>query len=254
MSNNDCSTGEAKTFNDVPAVDGKIDATASIKYWKSVPATANAMLAALGDYPWYSRIDLRGSKSFLAKTRRLVPACTTEGKLSIGVDCGAGVGRVTEGFLCDVCETVDAVEPVDQFTRVLHESSLKQAAVIGDIYCVGLENWFPAKKYDLIWTQFCVGHVKDDQLIEYVIRCRDALSKTGIMVVKENLSTDPNGCDMFDEVDSSVTRTDEKFKHIFKSAGMNIVASELQLGFPKAFKLLPVRFYALRPKDQACSP
>lgn len=242
-------TSEETSSQDACAVDDKIDATASIEYWNSVPATSNAMLAALGAYPWYSRIDLRGSKSFLAKVRRLVPACATEGKLSIGVDCGAGVGRVTEGFLCSVCETVDVVEPVEQFTRVLHESPLKRSAVIGEIYCVGLENWYPEKKYDLIWTQFCVGHLKDCQMIEYVKRCRDALTETGILVVKENLSTDPNGLDMYDELDSSVTRTDGKFKHIFRHADMNIVASELQLGFPKAFKLLPVKFYALRPKD-----
>ncbi|OJI96723.1 hypothetical protein ASPVEDRAFT_122728 [Aspergillus versicolor CBS 583.65] len=249
MSEKTCPSSEARLPSNDSAVDSKVDAAASIEYWKSVPATANAMLAALGAYPWYSRIDLRGSKTFLAKIRRLVPACTREGKLSLGVDCGAGVGRVTEGFLFSVCETVDAVEPVDQFTRVLHESSLKQSGVIGDIYGVGLENWFPEKKYDLIWTQFCVGHLKDGQLVEYVARCRDALSTAGIMVVKENLSTDPSGGDMYDELDSSVTRTDEKFKDIFRRAGMNLIASELQLGFPKAFKLLPVKFYALRPKE-----
>ncbi|KAL4802476.1 alpha-N-methyltransferase NTM1 [Aspergillus unguis] len=249
MSKSDPPTSEERSVQDASAVDDKIDATASIEYWNRVPATADAMLAALGSYPWYSRIDLRGSKSFLAKVRRLAPACPTEGKLSIGVDCGAGVGRVTEGFLGDVCETVDAVEPVEQFTQVLQESSLKRTAVIGDIYCVGLENWYPEKKYDLIWTQFCVGHLKDCQLIDYVKRCRDALTKSGIMVVKENLSTDPNGLDMYDDLDSSVTRTDGKFKQIFRETDMNIVASELQLGFPKAFKLLPVKFYALRPKD-----
>lgn len=231
------------------ALDNRIDPTASIEYWNSVPATANGMLAALGDYPWYSRIDLRGSKSFLAKARRLVPTCSTEGKLSTGVDCGAGVGRVTEGFLSQVCETVDAVEPVEKFTRALYESILKKSGVVDAIYTVGLEDWHPEKKYDLIWTQFCVGHLKDWQLIEYVRRCRDSLTASGILVVKENLSTDPNGDDMYDELDSSVTRTDAKFRNIFRDAEMNVILSELQLGFPKTTrKLLPVKFYALRPK------
>jgi protein N-terminal methyltransferase len=69
------------------------------------------------------------------------------------------------------------------------------------------------------------------------------------MVVKENQSTDINGEDMFDEVDSSVTRTDEKFKKIFKEAGMTVFLSEIQTGFPKNFRLLPVRSYALRPNS-----
>ncbi|ODM16817.1 hypothetical protein SI65_07782 [Aspergillus cristatus] len=244
-------TGEEQARNNAAfsGVDNCIDSAASIEYWNSVPATANGMLAALGGYPWYSRIDLRGSKSFLAKARRLVPTCSTEGKLSTGVDCGAGVGRVTEGFLSQVCETVDAVEPVEKFTRALHESTLKESGVIDAIYTVGLEDWHPEKKYDLIWTQFCVGHLKDWQLIEYVKRCRDALTATGILVVKENLSTDPNGDDMYDELDSSVTRTDAKFRNIFRDAEMNVIVSELQLGFPKTTRrLLPVKFYALRPK------
>lgn len=231
-----------------PPIDEKINPSASIEYWNSVPATANGMLAMLGRYPWYTRIDLRGSKSFLAKMRRIVPGCMTEGKLALGVDCGAGIGRVTEGVLSQVCETVDAVEPVEKFTWVLNDTELKRTGVIGDVYTLGLENWYPEKKYDLIWTQFCVGHLKDFQLREYIIRCRDSLTESGILVVKENISTDPNNQDMYDDLDSSVTRTDEKFRSIFQEAGMNLIASELQLGFPKMFKLLPVRFYALRPK------
>lgn len=93
-----------------------------------------------------------------------------------------------------------------------------------------------------------MGHLKDWQLIEYVKRCRDALTETGILVFKENLSTDPNGDGMYDGLDSSVTRTDAKFRDIFRDAGMNVTVSELQTGFPKTFKLLPVRSYALRPK------
>lgn len=229
--------------------DSNIDHAASIKYWNEAPATAAGMLAMLGGYSWYTRIDLQGSKNFLAKIRRLVPACEAKGKVKLAVDCGSGVGRVTEGFLSQVCEVVDAVEPVAKFTQVLHDGQLKKDGVVGDIYTIGLEDWKPEKKYDLIWTQWCVGHLTDVQLVQYVSRCRTALTEGGIMVVKENISTDPHGNCMYDELDSSVTRTDENFREIFKKAGMNLIKSEIQLGFPKNYKLLPVRSYALRPKN-----
>ncbi|KAL3467796.1 DUF858 domain protein [Aspergillus heterothallicus] len=241
--------GSTETSDALPPPDASINHAASLNYWNGVPATSNAMLAMLGNYPWYTRIDLRGSKTFLNKVRRMIHGATTEGKLQTAVDCGAGVGRVTEGFLSHVCEVVDAVEPVEKFTAVLRASSLKASGVVGEIYVMGIEHWVPEKKYDLIWTQFCVGHVTDAQLAEYLVRCRDALKETGVLVFKENMSTDFNGKDMYDEEDSSVTRTDEKFRALFKDAGLNIIASELQLGFPKNFKLLPVRFYALRPKS-----
>ncbi|OJJ42331.1 hypothetical protein ASPZODRAFT_137350 [Penicilliopsis zonata CBS 506.65] len=228
-------------------VDAQINTAASIEYWNNVPATANGMLAMLGAYPWYTRIDLRGSRSFLARVRRLIPGCTTEGRLARAVDCGAGVGRVTEGFLGLVSEAVDAVEPVAKFTQVLQASALKrEQKIIQDVYTMGLEDWQPDKAYDLVWIQFCLGHLKDQQLCELLQRCRAALTATGVIVVKENLSTHPQGQDMYDELDSSVTRTDDKFRALFDQAGLRLIASELQLGFPKTFKLLPVRFYALR--------
>ncbi|EYE98075.1 DUF858 domain protein [Aspergillus ruber CBS 135680] len=235
--------------NTTATPDSLINRDASIKYWNNMPATAGGMLAMLGSYPWYTRIDLRGSKAFLAKARRLVPGCSTEGKMKQAVDCGAGVGRVTEGFLSHVCEGVDAVEPVGKFTDVIHESQLKKDGVVGDIYTMGIEDWYPEKKYDLIWTQWCVGHLTDVQLVDYIVRCREALNETGILVLKENLSTDLDGVDMYDDEDSSVTRTDEKFRKIFKETGMNVILSEIQGGIPKTMKLLPVRMYALRPMN-----
>lgn len=235
------------TVHSAPA-DSRINHAASINYWSNVPSTSSEMLGMLGTYPWYTRIELQGSKNFLTKVRRLVPGISPGGKFSLGVDCGAGVGRVTEGFLSHVCEVVDAVEPVEKFTQVIKESQLKKDGVVGDIWTVGLENWHPQKKYDLIWTQWCVGHLTDAQLIEYITRCRTSLTKTGLMVVKENLSTDPLNEDMYDDLDSSVTRTDAKFRQIFDAAGMDVIKSEIQTGFPKHFKLLPVKSYALRPK------
>lgn len=236
------------TASDATAPDSLIDRATSLKYWNEMPATSGGMLAMLGEYPWYTRIDLRGNKTFLSKLARVSPSCSAfKSKVKRGADCGAGVGRVTEGFLREACEVVDVVEPVEKFTRVISEGALKRDGVVEDIYTVGLEDWNPEKEYDLVWMQFCVGHLTDRQLVECFCRCRDALSDGGIMVVKENMSTNPDKTDMYDEVDSSVTRTDEKFRSIFREAGLQLISTELQLGFPKEFKLLPVRFYALRP-------
>ncbi|KAL4994320.1 alpha-N-methyltransferase NTM1 [Aspergillus recurvatus] len=249
---------------DTAPPDTKINHAASLDYWNSFAATPNTMLGVMGNQPWYTRIDLRGSKTFLAKARRLVPGANPGSKLGRGVDCGAGVGRVSEGFLRDVCEVVDAVEPVEKFADVIRQLKIKEEAqtqgaiqngaeaargVIGDIYVTGLESWTPTWKYDLIWTQFCANYVTDAQLVEFLRRCCKALTENGIVCLKENISTDFNGRDMYDEEDSSVTRTDEKFRALFKETGMSVIASEMQTGIPKNYNLLPVRFYALRPKS-----
>lgn len=229
--------------DDSPKPDSKIDQAGSIRYWSSVTPNINGML---GGFPEVSRADLRGSAAFLAKIRRLMPSIGSNG-LQLGVDCGAGIGRVTEGFLCKVCETVDIVEPVERFARVVRDGNLKRDGKIGDIYITGLENWTPNKTYDLIWNQWCLGHLTDDQLVDYLVRCRNALSEKGLLVVKENINSTV-GEDLYDGLDNSVTRSEEKFRSLFRRAGLTIVRSEEQSGFPKRLQLYPVKSFALRPE------
>lgn len=119
-------------------------------------------------------------------------------------------------MLVDIAETVDVIEPIAKFT-----ASLKGKPGVGEVFNIGLEEWEPAgdEMYDLIWNQWCVGHLTDLQLVEYLVRCKSVLSPggggeagedgrvAGVIVVKENLST--SGEDLFDELDSSVTRYEE---------------------------------------------
>jgi protein N-terminal methyltransferase len=228
----------------LPESDSHIDHAASIEYWNSIAPDMNGML---GGFPQISRIDLRGSANFLSKLQRLFPSIR-RGKLGRGVDCGAGIGRVTEGFLSNVCAVVDIVEPVEKFVDEVRNGRLNAEGKIGEIYTVGLENWVPSHKYDLIWNQWCVGHLTDNQLVDFLKRCKEALTETGLVVIKENMSTDPEGQDAFDEIDSSVTRTDGKFRSLFQKAGLKLLRSEEQIGFPRQLQLLPVRLYALRPE------
>ncbi|KAI2469247.1 alpha-N-methyltransferase NTM1 [Annulohypoxylon bovei var. microspora] len=224
------------------APDSLISADDGRRYWAGIDADVNGML---GGYPGVSRIDLRTSGSFLAK----LGLGRTKGQKNVkrAMEGGAGIGRITQGLLLEVAETVDVVEPIAKFT-----TALEGQPGVGRIYNVGLEEWRPEEgaTYDLIWNQWCVGHLTDSQLAAYLRRCGAVLSvdddgKTkGVIVVKENLST--YGRDLFDDLDSSVTRLDETFREIFEEAGLNVVRTEIQHGFPD--DLYPVRMYALRPK------
>lgn len=111
------------------------------------------------------------------------------------------IGRVTEGLLLGIAAEVDVIEPVTKFTDVL-----KGKPGVRNVFSMGLEEWQPTggTRYGLIWTQWCVGHLTDAQLVSYLERCKDALDSDGVIVVKENLSTIDS--DLFDEGDSSVTR------------------------------------------------
>lgn len=206
----------------------------------------------LGGYPQISRTDLRGSASFYAKLLRQHPRASSEGSI-VGVDCGAGIGRVTAGFLSTVCDIVDVLEPVEAFAHEAKKQSMEgNRGAVGDVFVQGLESWTPeAGRYDLIWNQWCTFYLTDVQFVAYLKRCGSAIKKDGWIIVKENTTKDVkdggDGKDVFDEEDSSVTRNDAKYLSIFQQAGMRVMSKETQRGFPKGLGLFPVRMYALRP-------
>lgn len=132
------------------------------------------------------------------------------------------------------------------------------------------------RQYDLVWAQWCLGYLRDEALVTFLRNLsgrRDGragigegegegrgdregyLKQGGWIIVKENVSTTvvegkdgkSETVDVFDELDSSVTRSDATFRRCFHEAGLRVVRSELQKGFEKG--LLPVRFYALRVEE-----
>ncbi|KAL6716441.1 hypothetical protein ACLMJK_006008 [Lecanora helva] len=226
--------------------DQRISTADSLRYWESISTTVDGML---GGYPHISRVDLKGSANFLAKVRRAHPPSLSssgiDSQLRRAVDCGAGIGRVTAGFLTTVCEIVDIVEPIEKFAEKAKGLNATGNGSVGNMYVTGLETWQPQERYDLIWNQWCLGHLNDQQLIDHLKRCKESLTIDGWIVIKENMSTDLEGQDIFDETDSSVTRAHQKFLNLFKEADVRLIKTEIQRGFPKS--LYPVRMYALRP-------
>ncbi|KAI0006371.1 alpha-N-methyltransferase NTM1 [Xylariaceae sp. FL0662B] len=205
------------------------------KYWQCMDASIASMVGVVPDV---SEIDLRDSRDFLAQ----LGIGTGPGLRIIGsaLDGGAGIGRVTQGLLVDVARQVDVMEPIAKFTE-----GLKGGDNIREILNIGLEEWHPTGdiKYDLIWNQWCLGHLTDRQLIQYLEECKTALEpKDGLIVVKENVTT--SGVDLFDNVDSAVTRENCKFLRLFQQAGLQLVMTGTQRDFPKHF--FPVKMYALK--------
>jgi protein N-terminal methyltransferase len=208
------------------------------------------------------------------------------------LDVGAGIGRVTSDVLLHLVSDVLLVEPVEKFiheawsrgkasaersTRTPPEwkgiadksksvTFLKGTLQSFDplnprnpeqIQYIGRVGYQPEvddidSGFDVIWCQWCLGHLSEGDLVTFFKRCqlslRDPAKGRSLIVVKENVCWDgPDGLTAtvtFDEQDSSLTRSDLAWKTIFKKAGLKLVREKEQLGFPG--ELYDVKMYALR--------
>jgi protein N-terminal methyltransferase len=164
------------------------------------------------------------------------------------LDVGAGVGRVTKSVLLPLFDDVVLVEPVEKFLKTAYEECLQYQAssenlpilqqwkgmsdntksvtfiqgglqnfdpleIEKDTICVGRVGYQGNKDtvYDVIWCQWCLGHVSNKDLIKFFERAKAALRSPseGLIVVKENLCRNHEGSlarTVFDDADSSLTR------------------------------------------------
>lgn len=177
------------------------------------------------------RVDIIGSKTFISHPT--IKRLLTDSSYAHAVDCGAGIGRITKNLLSKVFAKTDLVDPIESFNKDVMEGEYlrpeRETGKIGEVFTMGLQDFTPEKgKYSVIWNQWCLGHLKDEDLVEYFKRCKEGLSLNGgVIIVKENLAA---GQDCFDALDSSVTRTEWSWRDIFLKSGLKIIHSQTQHG------------------------
>lgn len=212
--------------------------TDAVKYWDKIPATVDGMLGGFG---FTSQTDIQGSKAFLNGLFKL----TNPPQNTHCLDCGAGIGRVTKNLLVNYFKKVDLVEQNPKFLDVAKKDLEAHSEKIGEFYPLGLQVFCPTLNfYDVIWTQWVLSHLSDEDLIKFLKNCVNGLNENGVIVVKENV------CSLdkidIDTEDSSVTRPYAELQNIFKKAGLVCIKEVKQNGMPRG--LYPIYMFALRPQ------
>ncbi|VDM65911.1 unnamed protein product [Strongylus vulgaris] len=157
-------------------------------------------------------------------------------------DCGAGIGRVTRHLLLPIFKNVVMVEPVAE----LLEKSVSYVGDNGNVtrIPVGLQNFHPEPaNFDMVWIQWCSGHLTDSDMVQFLKRCIDGINKEGVIVFKDNLSAQQDS--EFDSEDNSWTRPEKLVLELFERAGLRVVAENVQTGFPPG--MYKVKMFALKP-------
>ncbi|CAL8143788.1 unnamed protein product [Orchesella dallaii] len=225
--------------------DSKVDPSNSkfydegAEYWAKIEPTVNGMLGGLG---YLNNGDIKDSERFLKGMMKARKSLGT----SYALDCGAGIGRITKNLLSRFFDKVDLV---DQDPKFVDEAKtfLSNNAKVGELYCSGLQEFSPqAGKYDVIWMQWVLSHVTDDDLLSLLKRCSVALKPGGIIVIKENCTK--GEIEDRDEDDSSITRPFKGFMNVFAKSGIKVLKYVKQKNFPT--ELYPVWIFALDPHPE----
>ncbi|PVV02812.1 hypothetical protein BB560_002726 [Smittium megazygosporum] len=219
------------------------------KYWETVDSSDNGMLGGL---LFVNHPDIKDSSKMIQNLletrfkRKEKEANSEQHSELYALDCGAGIGRVTKNLLSKYFDKVDMVEQNSKFVSEAKTSNLKQltdSGIVVNFFNFGLQDFTPMpSKYDVIWCQWVLSHLTDDDLVGFFKRCVTGLKPNGVICVKENTcSTDY----IVDNKDSSVTRSLAVYESIFKRARLRILETRLQSGFPKT--LFRVRMWVLSP-------
>ena len=166
----------------------------------------------------------------------------------VALDCGAGIGRVSEAVLLPRFRLVELLEAEPSFLEAARASL--PAARVQAMHASGLQQFAPAAgvAYAAVWVQWVLNYVTDADLVGFLRRAAAALRRDGVLVVKESVARRRGGGFYADLGECSITRTDAHFRRLFGEAGLAVHASCRQPGMPRG--LFPVRMYALRPADQ----
>ena len=155
------------------------------------------------------------------------------------LDVGAGTGRVTADVLLHLVSDVVLLEPVPSFIEEAHRrcqgTSTSEESYVEGWTCIGdrtksasfskgpLQDFDPARprrgteelqrlgyipvdsRFDVVWCQWCLGHLNDEDLVAFLKRSAAALrGSASLIIVNENLCSEKKAPrTVFDEQDSS---------------------------------------------------
>jgi protein N-terminal methyltransferase len=224
----------------------------SSSYWKKQDPSVKGMLGGMDNL---HDPDIRGSRAFLNKL--VLRHGLRTGVSAVAIDVGAGIGRITNALLLPMFGTVDMLEQNEEYL-VESKQHLKPSpehphlGVVQYRIARGMQEFTSEDsatgtsyrdRYDLIWIQWCIIYLTDEDLVSFLKECFKCLATGGIICVKDN--TTPRGPHGFvlDKEDSSVMRSNLYMKDLFEQAGACCIAEHAHRDFPS--HTFPVRTWAL---------
>lgn len=225
------------------------------KYWKNKKANIDDMLGGMKKE--IHKIDIQTSNQIVKtywprnntnnkkkKKKKKADKQIVKNEEYYALDCGAGIGRVTEFVLGLRFDKVDLIEINPDFCKACKER-IGHKEYFGDVMAKSLHEFIPKHNYyHCIWCQWTLEHLSDDDLITFLKNCKKALNKSSkysYCVFKENVCR--NNLFFVNISASSIIRHQTVLEGMFEESGLNVVKVLDQKGFPQ--DLWPQKIFIL---------
>jgi protein N-terminal methyltransferase len=201
-------------------------------YWSGLEPTLATVLGGSDDI---HEPDIKESSEFLDYVLSKYSINTNK-----VLDCGAGIGRVTKYLLIDRFQVVDMLEQCEKFVE--YAKIFVQSPKVRNFINAGAQDLITNEKYDVIWVQWVLSQLTDDDLLEFLKKIQSALNDQGLIIFKENIKS--KGFIVHKD-DFSVTRCEKVLKHAFQASGLQIIEEKLQENWPE--DLIRLKMFACIP-------
>jgi len=201
----------------------KVWYTDATSYWEDPSNCTADVEGILGGFGSLSPVDIKGSGKFVEDV--LMPSFPPSsykmdkgGNTRLGrvLDLGGGIGRVSKHLLSGYFSSVTMMEVSPRLCKAASEYVNECSNV--EVVNTGMEGWRDFNGVDVVWAQWCIGHFTDGDFVDFLIAAREGMGEGGKVVVKDNVAVREE-LFVYDEEDSSVTRSEGYLDAVFATGG-----------------------------------
>jgi protein N-terminal methyltransferase len=197
-------------------------------YWEDGDNAQATIDGILGGFAHLSEKDILASEVFFRDVLQYSPVLRVKiekDEVTIGCECGAGIGRLTKGLLIPMgMKQCDLVETSPRLLKAAH-TFLGSESEKCQFICTGLQDFNPSpESYDIIWIQWVVAYLTDWDLVNFLHRMGNALKEGGVIIMKDNTCNESGF--MCDKDDGDITRSYQYIRAIIKESGLKLIKSD----------------------------
>ena len=155
----------------------------SVNFWNHRHPTVSDMCGGFFDIHDYD----------IKSTELALQHLTNIGNIKSVLEVGSGIGRISTNLLYKYFENIDLLERKKEFLikakencEILHKKIGR--TIFKEFYISSIEDFTFQKTYDMIFIQWVLEYLTDEDLDKFLLQSYKNLNHQGVILIKENVS------------------------------------------------------------------